>query len=132
MKAYIGIKYYDDYRNKEIIYNITLALEKAGYKTSCIVRDIQDNDGQNGYSPNELMKLTFNEIDECDLVIIDLSEKGVGLGIEVGYAFARGIPVITIAKRGSNISETLEGISEKVFIYDDIEGIKDLFSKKIL
>lgn len=128
MKVYIGIKYYEDYRNKETIHKISSALERIGYKISCIIRDIQDN-GQNRYSPYELMKLTFNEIDECDLVIIDLSEKGVGLGIEAGYAFAKGIPVITIAKQGSSISETLEGISEKVFLYDDVEEIKDLFTK---
>ncbi|WP_201259895.1 hypothetical protein [Tissierella sp. P1] len=114
MKAYVGIKYYKDYRNMAIIDKISSALEKVGYKTSCIVRDIQNN-GQVEYSPYELMQLTFKEIDECDLVIIELSEKGVGLGIEAGYAFARGIPIITVAKQGSDISETLEGISKKYF-----------------
>ena len=73
MKAYIGIKYYGDYRNKEIINKISSALERNGYGTSCIVRDIQNH--QVKYNPQELMKLTFKEIDECDLVVIDLSEK---------------------------------------------------------
>lgn len=93
MKAYIGIKYHEDYRNEEVINRISLAIEKLGYKTSCIVRDIQ-NSKQNKYNPYELMGLTFNQIDKCDLVIIDLTEKGVGLGIEGGYAFAKGIPII--------------------------------------
>jgi nucleoside 2-deoxyribosyltransferase len=35
------------------------------------------------------MRLTFEKIDICDLVIIDLTEKSVGLGIEAGYAYAK-------------------------------------------
>ena len=127
MKAYIGIKYYEDYRNKPLIDKISLELERKGYRTSCIVRDIQNH--QIEYSPRELMELTFEEIDQCDLIIIDLTEKGVGLGIEAGYAFARGIPIITIAKAGSDISETLEGISKEVIFYDNIEDIDSLLNR---
>jgi nucleoside 2-deoxyribosyltransferase len=69
------------------------------------------------------MKLTFEKINNCDLVIIDLTEKGVGLGIEEGYAYAKEIPIITIAKSGSDISETLVGISKKIFLYNNIEDL---------
>lgn len=124
MKAYIGIKYYEDYRNKIIIDRISSVIEKIGYRTNCVVRDMQNQKIE--YSPQELMELTFKVIDESDLVIIDLTEKGVGLGIEAGYAFAKGIRIITIAKQGSDISETLMGISEKIFFYDDIEEIENL------
>lgn len=74
------------------------------------------------------MELTFEKISVCDLVVIDLTEKGVGVGIEAGYAFAKGIPVITIAKRGSDISDTLAGISKKVIFYDSIEGMRILLN----
>ena len=127
MKAYIGIKYYEDYRNKTIIDKISSALERKGYRTSCIVRDIQNH--QVKYNSQELMKVTFKEIDECNLVIIDLTEKGVGLGIEAGYAFAKDIPIITVAKQGSDISETLEGISKEIFFYKDIEDIEMAIDK---
>jgi len=70
------------------------------------------------------MKATFDEIDSCDIAIIDLSEKGVGLGIEAGYAFAKGIPIITIAEEGSYISTTMQGISRQVFTYRDIDEIE--------
>jgi hypothetical protein len=52
------------------------------------------------------------------MIVIELSEKGVGLGIEAGYAFAKGIPIITIARTGSDISETLRGISQDIFFYE--------------
>ncbi|MCC5910107.1 MAG: nucleoside 2-deoxyribosyltransferase [Clostridiaceae bacterium] len=123
MKAYIGIKYYEDYSNKMVVDKITSVLEKKGYETICVVGDIKREE-QTKYSPYTLMKLTFEKIDICDLVVIDLTEKGVGLGIEAGYAYAKGIPIITMAKKDSDISETLEGISEKIFFYDDIENIE--------
>ena len=124
MKAYIGIKYHEDYNNKIIVNKISSILEKKGYETICIIRDIE-NEGQISIDSNELMRITFMEIDTCDLVIIDLTEKGVGLGIEAGYAFAKGIPVITIAKYGSDVSKTIQGISKKVIFYDDIEDIEN-------
>ena len=125
MKAYIGIKYHEDYRNKAVVDKISSVLERKGYETICIIRDIS-MEQQNRYNPYELMKLTFERIDACDLVIIELTEKGVGLGIEAGYAYAKEIPIITIAKNGSDISETLEGISKKIFFYKDIEDLEGL------
>ena len=123
MKAYIGIKYYEDFRNRNILQKISLVLENRGYETSCIVRDTEQW-GLVKLEPNELMKATFDEIDSCDIVIIDLSEKGVGLGIEAGYAFVKGIPIITIAEEGSDISTTMQGISRQVFTYRDIDAIE--------
>lgn len=78
MKAYIGIKYHEDFRNRNIVEKISLVLENRGYETSCIVRDTEQW-GLVKLEPHELMKATFEEIDSCDIVIIDLSEKGVGL-----------------------------------------------------
>lgn len=68
MKAYIGIKYHKDYRNKSIIDSISDILERIGYDVSCIVRDVQNN-GDAEYTPDELMKLTFGKIDDCDLMV---------------------------------------------------------------
>ena len=122
MKAYLGIKYYEDYRNGNFIEQILNILEWSGYEASCIVKDCElgrlccDN-------PTDLMKETFRRIDSSDLVVIEFSEKGVGLGIEAGYAFARGIPVITLAEEGTKVSETLEGISSRVIEYKSLEEL---------
>ncbi|NLY46073.1 MAG: nucleoside 2-deoxyribosyltransferase [Tissierella sp.] len=125
MKAYIGIKYYQDYRNKLIIEEISSVLESKGFETICLARDIDTKDLIIS-SSQMLMKLTFEKIEDCDLVVIDLSEKGVGLGIEAGYAFAKGIPILTIAKRGSEISETLEGISKEIIFYESIGDLENI------
>lgn len=49
------------------------------------------------FDPHELMRKTFLELRDSKLVVVDLTEKGVGVGIEAGYARARGIPIVTIA-----------------------------------
>ena len=59
--------------------------------------------------------------------MVDLTEKGVGLGIEAGYAYAKQIPIVVIARKGSDISATLQGIAKKLFLYDEFEDLNQLF-----
>jgi len=69
------------------------------------------------------MRISFEQIDSSDFILIDLTEKGVGIGIEAGYAYAKQIPIITIAQEESNVSNTLKGISKGVFLYKDIKDL---------
>ncbi len=130
MKAYIGIKFYQDCRNRELIEKISEALEKNSITTSCVVRDMEKW-GTVEYEPKELMGKALGEIDSCDIVVIEFTEKGIGLGIEAGYAFAKSVPIITIAQEGSEISNTLMGISKRIFIYKDPCELVDFFSQCI-
>ena len=128
MKAFISIKYHADHRNRERIEAISSALEKGGYQTVCIVRDVEKW-GDVQFSPETLMARTFEEIDSSDLVVIDLTEKGVGVGIEAGYAHASGIPVVVIARKGADVSKTLQGISRAVFWYEGWDELRELFKE---
>lgn len=127
MKAYLGIKYHADKRNRALIEEISEMLARCGITTSCVARDLEEW-GAVRFEARDLMQQTFAMIDDCDLVIIELSEKGVGLGIEAGYAYAKGIPVVTIAKRGSDISETLRGVSSHVFLYGEVSDLEPYFT----
>jgi nucleoside 2-deoxyribosyltransferase len=122
MKAYLAIKYQEDNSNKELIEDICreLALEKIDVKV--MIRD-HEKWGKVSLTPKELMKLTFKEIDKADFLLIEFSEKGVGLGIEAGYAYSQNKPIIVIAKKGSEISSTLQGIAKKIIFYENIRGI---------
>ena len=117
MKAYLGIKFHADNRNREDIEMISQVLATCGFLTVCIRRDVE-RWGVVELSPQELMEKTFDVMRSCQLAVIDLTEKGVGLGIEAGYAYACGIPVVTIARTGSDISTTLRGISQACCLYD--------------
>ena len=128
MKVYLGIKYHPDNRNRKTIEIISQALEYCGFEMVCIRRDIEKW-GDVHLSPHELMTKTFEVIRSCHLTVIDLTEKGVGLGIEAGYAYAQRVPVITIARKGFDISTTLRGISKDVYLYVSSDDLREIFLK---
>ena len=126
MKAYISVKYRADNSNKDCIENISTALERNGFGTVCIARDIEKW-GQVQLSPHDLMQRAFAEIDSSNLLVVELTEKGVGLGIEAGYAYAKQIPIVVIARKGSDISATLRGIAQKLFLYNEFGELNQFF-----
>lgn len=129
-QAYLGIKFYADQRNRPLIEMITTALIKTGWTTQVIVRDLEEW-GAVQFEPQALMARTFAVIEASDIAIIDLTEKGVGLGIEAGYAFAKGIPIITIAREGADISTTLRGISQEVCLYRNESDLVTFFRERL-
>ncbi|MBS3141198.1 nucleoside 2-deoxyribosyltransferase [Candidatus Woesearchaeota archaeon] len=122
MKAYLAIKFHEDCKNKKLIETIIEVLEKSGFEVKTIIKDYEKW-GKVKFKPEELMKLTFKLIDSSDLLIIEFSEKGVGLGIEAGYAYSKNIPIVVIAKKGSDISNTLLGIAKEVILYENPEEL---------
>ena len=127
MRAYIAIKYHPNHKNRPAIERISYALEQNGFDTMCVARDLEKW-GEIHFDPKELMQKSFKEIDASDLVVIELTEKGVGIGIEAGYAWAKRIPIVTIAKKGADISTTLQGISQKLLWYDELDELLAFFA----
>lgn len=128
MKAYIAIKHYQDFRNKELVDNIAEALEQKGYETVCFIRDMEKG-GSVNFEPAQMMQMVFEKISQCDLFVVDISEKGVGLGIASGLAYSKGIPVVVVAKNGSDIPTTLRGIANKVLFYDKANDIRTVMNE---
>lgn len=127
MRAYLAIKFHEDFSNRDRIAAILSALARCGCETFCVARDLE-RWGEVRFNPAVLMQKSFDAIDASDVVVVDLTEKGVGVGIEAGYASARGIPVVTIASNGADISETLRGISQAVFLYNRVDELENFFA----
>ena len=113
MHVYLGIKYHEDGANRFRIETTCGVLEEIGHNVTCVFRD-QESWGARIFPPTELMTRTFEMIDNSERVLIDLTEKGVGLGIEASYTRAKDKRVLTIAQAGSGISARLPGISTAV------------------
>lgn len=126
MKAYLGITFHHDNRNRTTIDRISRVLAECGFETVCLRRDVEQW-GAVTLSPQELMTATFDAIRACELVVIDLTEKGVGIGIEAGYAYAHSIPVFTIAQEGTEVAPALEGISTAVGFYRNPQDLRACF-----
>lgn len=115
--VFLSIKYHADCSNRVLVERLREALAERSISTYCIAADLEEWGGKS-FSPSDLMLRTFEEIERSLAVVVEFSEKGVGLGIEAGYAFAKGIPVIVVMAEGSDLSETMEGIALDVFTYD--------------
>lgn len=104
-KAYLAISYsnrrlFDDQVESLIklcrTYNIELLsfVDKYNFKEN---------------EEKEMMKTAFLEIDTSDFIIAELTTKSIGVGIEIGYANAKGKPIIYIRKKESEYSTTASG-----------------------
>jgi len=67
----------------------------------------------------QMMKQVFSDINKSDLLIAETSDKGIGIGIEVGYAKAKGKPVIYLRHINAEHSTTTSGTSDYQIIYND-------------
>lgn len=64
-----------------------------------------------------MMQQAMKDIDSCDLLIAETSDKVIVIGIEVGYARAKGKPVIYVRHHNAEHSTTISGISDFQIIY---------------
>lgn len=124
MKGYIAIKFHEDYSNKETVNAISRALQATEYDTICMIRDYEQ-EGKIHLAPRELMTLAFQQIESSTIMIAEITEKGMGIGIECGYAWAKKIPVIVVAKRGTEIPATIMGIYSSIVYYDDLKHLEE-------
>ena len=72
----------------------------------------------------EMMQQAFADIDSSDLLIAEVSEKVIGVGIEMGYAVAAGKPVIYLRNALAEHSTTAAGASNRVIIYENPEDLR--------
>ena len=124
-RVYLAIKYHADQSNKPQIETISSIFEAQGFSTLSVVRDLE-HWGDVRLGPDDLMRQSFEFIRMSEFLLLEFSEKGVGLGIEAGFAHAVGKRIVVIAKTGSEISNTLAGISSEIHFYDsetDLENI---------
>ena len=126
MRIYLSIKNTEGYSNRKRIESICSALEACGHSVVCIARDLE-HWGERKFTPRQLMQQTFKEINSCDFVLVEFTEKGVGLGTEAGYAYARGIPVIAAGRKGAELSTTLDGVASRVVFYNSPDELIPVF-----
>jgi nucleoside 2-deoxyribosyltransferase len=122
MKAFLSIKFWGDNRNKEDIEKIISAVERAGLEVYCFVRDAEKW-GEKRIEPQEMMRLTFERIEESNFLLANVADWPIGVGVEVGYAYAKGIPVICIYPEGKKIPDTVGSLARHTIKYKDYNDL---------
>jgi nucleoside 2-deoxyribosyltransferase len=77
----------------------------------------------------QMMQKAFDEIESSDLLIAEVSEKAIGVGIEIGYAVAKNTPVIYLRNASAEHSTTAAGSAKHIIIYNDLQGLAAKFSE---
>lgn len=121
MKAYISISYNKRHELNDELQSIIETLKEFHIKPYVFV----DNFKFSSEQEKEMMYQAMKSINDCDLLIAETSDKGIGIGVEVGYAKAKGKPVIYIRSKSAEHSTTVSGISDHQIIYSDINDLKD-------
>jgi len=83
-----------------------------------------DNYKFDAAAEKEMMRQAMADIDQSDFLIAETSEKGIGIGIEAGYAKAKGKPVVYVRQKDAEHSTTLSGISDFQVVYKDSEDLQ--------
>ena len=78
---------------------------------------------------DEMMQQAFTEINKCGLLIAEISDKAIGIGIELGYAKAMNKPVIYLRNKNAEHSTTAAGASDYKIIYTDADDLSKQLSE---
>lgn len=78
---------------------------------------------------HKMMKADFIEMDKSGLIIAEASHKSIGVGVEVGYFKAQHKNVIYLHKQNTEIENIINGVSDYVIDYSDVDDIINWFDK---
>ncbi len=68
---------------------------------------------------------------KCTLVIAEVSYASLGLGIELGWASEKGIPIIALYQEGTKPSGAIYAVTDQVIIYLDTEDLQSIVRELI-
>ena len=120
MQAYISIGYSKRYLLSEEIRVITETLQEMNISSFVFVDKYKFDATQE----RAMMLQAFSDIDQSDILIAETSDKGIGIGVEVGYAKAKGKPVIYLRQAGAEHSTTVSGASDFQVIYTGVTNLQ--------
>lgn len=116
-KAFLSIKFSVDRQYGE---DLIRALEEAGLEILCLVRD----EGWETQPRENPVREALMMIDKSQMLILDATgETGFGMGIEAGYAFAKGIPIVALCHHPEALKITRKEIAAHILqfkLYEEL------------
>ena len=114
-KGYLAISH----SNRKLFNNEVESLKMLFRKNDLELLVFVDKYNFKTNQEKEMMETAFHEIDNADFLIAELTTKSIGVGIEIGYAFAKKMPVIYIRKKNAEYSTTASGSSNYIVEYEN-------------
>jgi nucleoside 2-deoxyribosyltransferase len=119
-----GRKYLDIYKK------IVAYLKEKGHEVlteHIIVDNIFDFESQ--WSPQEIYERDIKFLNQCDVVIAEVSNPSLGVGYEICYALEHQIPTLCIYQPGVFISRMIVGNTSSDLTLFEYKDEKLLFQK---
>lgn len=120
MKAYLGISR----SNRKLLDHEVQQLKSFFAKNNIELEVFVDQYSFAADQEKEMMQTAFTAIDNCAYFVAELSKKAIGVGVEVGYAFAKKKPIVYLKKKEAPYSTTVAGCANFIIEYEEI---KDTF-----
>ena len=93
-------------------------------------KDYQVNHPNSSFKDVEIamVKYDIDFVKNCDLIIANLTNKSIGVGIELGIAFELNKNVLFVAESGSTISNMVLGCfqNNEIHFYKDLVELKNI------
>ena len=125
MQAYISISFSKKNELEKEVQAIKNALGKFGISGFVFVDEYQFS----AKEEKEMMQKAMEDVEKSAILIAEVSEKGIGIGIEVRYAKAKNIPVIYVRNSSSEHSTTVSGIADFKIIYENEIDLEEQLDK---
>ena len=103
--------------------NIITALDTAGHATYCSFGN-ESFFKDNSYSVKQIMEHSLEELDRCDAIFafINSNERSEGMLIEIGYAKAKGKPIVLAVREGVG-AHSSKGVADHLIEFKDLEDL---------
>jgi nucleoside 2-deoxyribosyltransferase len=124
-KGYLAISY----SNRRLFDKEVESLKKLFEKNNMELLVFVDRYNFKSNQEKEMMETAFNEINNSDFLIAELTTKSIGVGIEIGYAFAKEMPIIYLRKKNAEYSTTASGSSTYIMEYENEFDLKESMEK---
>ncbi|WP_430613119.1 nucleoside 2-deoxyribosyltransferase [Flavobacterium sp. JP2137] len=125
MKAYIAVNYKNRKNLSKELIAIGMALNGVNVESMIFVDQYLFDET----NEREMMRQAMMEIDRCSFLVAECTYKGIGIGIEAGYAKAKKKPIIYLRHISAEHATTLAGISDVQLLYSNPKDLFDQLSE---
>lgn len=114
MRAFIAHSFAHSQQQKDVLHDVINTLKANGIEGFSFVLSYPPYPQG---SEKQMMQDACMELGKSDLLIAEVSHKEIGIGLEIGYAKAKNIPIIYMRDEGAEYSKTVGGVATEEVVY---------------
>ncbi|MFW5991451.1 MAG: nucleoside 2-deoxyribosyltransferase [Candidatus Nanoarchaeia archaeon] len=120
MKAYITCAVTHNKDKLNLLPKIEEVVKAKGIKTFVI---------EEGGNAEEIFKRDYEQLKNSNLMIAEISEPSIGVGIELGLSYSLGIKRILLLEKGKKLTKIARGMPEtKIIEYENVDELTEKLS----